>query len=178
MQDKPHSRKRKREKEEKKVSEQPKLDDSTTPILFYGRGHLFSNFTPLAFVEDLPSKEKIVWKTREHRYQASKFEFKSPMWERIHKAPTPSTAKRLGRTPGMRNDWNAIRDEVMKETIQLCIKCNPRLKEFLWSTGKRHIAEHTTADLYWGDGGHKGGGQNQLGKILMEIRDSLGSEKT
>jgi hypothetical protein len=32
--------------------------------------------------------------------------------------------------------------------------------------------EHTINDAYWGDGGN-GQGQNMLGKLLMEIRNSL-----
>lgn len=46
------------------------------------------------------------------------------------------------------------------------------LKELLLSTDNLPIIEHTNNDSYWGDGGD-GMGKNQLGQILMEVRNKL-----
>lgn len=46
------------------------------------------------------------------------------------------------------------------------------LLKVLLSTDDKMLAEHTTRDKYWGDGGD-GSGRNQLGKILVETRTLL-----
>jgi N-glycosidase YbiA len=42
----------------------------------------------------------------------------------------------------------------------------------LLSTGDSKLVEHTENDDYWGDGGD-GSGKNMLGRILMQVRESL-----
>jgi hypothetical protein len=49
---------------------------------------------------------------------------------------------------------------------------HPDLCAQLLATCDAWLAEHTTRDRYWGDGGD-GSGQNQLGRLLMQIRSKL-----
>jgi N-glycosidase YbiA len=70
----------------------------------------------------------------------------------------------------IRKDWEQIKDDVMRVVVCFKMSENPKIFKLLLSTGKQELAEHTTRDLYWGDGGD-GKGKNMLGKILMEIRD-------
>jgi predicted NAD-dependent protein-ADP-ribosyltransferase YbiA (DUF1768 family) len=49
---------------------------------------------------------------------------------------------------------------------------NPVLREKLIATGDAELIEHTKRDNVWGDGGD-GSGKNELGKILMQVRDEL-----
>jgi predicted NAD-dependent protein-ADP-ribosyltransferase YbiA (DUF1768 family) len=46
------------------------------------------------------------------------------------------------------------------------------LREVLLGTGDAAIVEHTRNDAYWGDGGD-GHGKNELGQILMRVREEL-----
>jgi N-glycosidase YbiA len=46
------------------------------------------------------------------------------------------------------------------------------LSALLLSTGDSKLVEHTENDDYWGDGGD-GSGKNMLGRILMQVRESL-----
>lgn len=52
---------------------------------------------------------------------------------------------------------------------------HPRFRRVLLSTGNALLAEHTERDHYWVDGGDRTG-QNMLGRLLMELRDSLRTE--
>ena len=38
------------------------------------------------------------------------------------------------------------------------------------------LVEHTENDAFWGDGGD-GGGRNELGRVLMAVRERLRSER-
>jgi hypothetical protein len=50
---------------------------------------------------------------------------------------------------------------------------NLDLKQMLLETGNRYLVEHTPKDKYWADGGN-GNGQNNLGIVLMMVREALG----
>lgn len=83
-------------------------------------------------------------------------------------------AAKLGRDRNkpLRIDWEACKVPIMREALLAKIEQHPRIKSILLSTGDCAIVEHTTNDAYWGDG-CDGQGQNMLGKLLMEIRNSL-----
>lgn len=82
---------------------------------------------------------------------------------------SPAEAKKFGKTVKLREDWDDVKYEIMYN-IQ-CLKYNnPNLKTLLCNTFPAHIEETN----YWGDtywGVCKGQGENNLGKILMSIRD-------
>ena len=52
---------------------------------------------------------------------------------------------------------------------------NAEYGELLLATGDAKLVEHTDNDDYWGDGGD-GSGRNELGRILMAVRDALRAE--
>lgn len=83
----------------------------------------------------------------------------------------PSQAKKLGRKIPLRKDWEEIKDTVMYEVCK--VKFNlPELKEKLIATQDAQLVEgNTWNDRYWGM--CNGYGKNQLGKILMKIREEL-----
>ena len=83
----------------------------------------------------------------------------------------PSQAKKLGRKIPLRKDWEEIKDTVMYEVCK--VKFNiPELKEKLIATQDAQLVEgNTWNDHYWGV--CNGYGKNQLGKILMKIREEL-----
>jgi N-glycosidase YbiA len=49
------------------------------------------------------------------------------------------------------------------------------LRALLLGTGGAQLIEHTENDDFWGDGGD-GSGRNELGRILMAVRDALRRE--
>ena len=128
----------------------------------------FSNFSPHQV-----SLDGRPWPTSEHRFQAQKFAG-TPYEEEIRLAPTPMDAARLGRdrTRGLRKDWYAVRDAVMREVLVAKFTQHPDLLELLLSTGDALLVEHTRNDRYWADGGD-GSGSNRLGLLLMELREQL-----
>ena len=114
-----------------------------------------------------------VWPTSEHYFQAQKFT-ETEQQETIRKVKSPMIAARMGRDrkKPLRADWEAVKDNVMREGVRAKFTQHADLREALLSTGDAVLVEHTERDSYWGDGGD-GSGQNMLGRILMEIREEL-----
>ena len=67
-------------------------------------------------------------------------------------------------------DWDYVRMNVMRKGLRAKFCENPRLKTLLLETGDRELIEDSPFDSFWGAAK---GGQNNLGKLLMELRDSL-----
>ena len=81
-------------------------------------------------------------------------------------------AKQLGRRIPLREDWNNIRIDVMRWIVKEKFSQNPALSIMLVQTGTEElIEENTWGDRFWGI--CNGIGENNLGKILMEVRSSL-----
>ncbi|MDA7977165.1 MAG: NADAR family protein [Pirellulales bacterium] len=128
----------------------------------------FSNFA--AFPIMLQGKR---WPTSEHYFQAQKF--KDPIHqEKIRKAKSPMIAARLGRDrkKKLRRDWESAKVNVMRDVVAAKFSQHSELRLLLLNTGDAKLIENTANDSYWGDGGD-GSGKNMLGRILMEVRDSL-----
>jgi ribA/ribD-fused uncharacterized protein len=121
-----------------------------------------------------------VWPTSEHWFQAQKFvdtAVEEELGEVIRREPSPMKAALIGRdrTKPRRADWEAVRDDLMREVVRAKFTQHEDIREVLLSTGDAEIVEHTANDDYWGDGGD-GSGRNMLGRILMEVRAELRSQ--
>jgi len=127
----------------------------------------FSNF----------SKHKVfiqtTWPTTEHYFQAQKF-LDMALQLKIRAAKSPMIAARMGRSRSwpLRPDWDDVKDDIMRTAIRAKVMQHADVRETLLATGDAEIAEHTSRDRYWGDGGD-GSGRNMLGRILMEVRAEL-----
>jgi ribA/ribD-fused uncharacterized protein len=176
----------------------------TDPILFYtdyGEYHCFSNYykqkTPIRLSDGSS------YATTEHAFQAAKFDYPGASKEskryakEIASVKTPNMARILGlqKTGGgyawrtklneviikyrdlgvvVRPDWSEARLEVMKNVLRAKFTQDEYCNTMLLRTGNRKIAEHTSRDSYWGDGGGDGTtGQNHLGRLLMEVREEI-----
>jgi ribA/ribD-fused uncharacterized protein len=128
----------------------------------------FSNFAP--FPIRLRGK---VWPTSEHYFQAQKFAGTEHA-EVIRKTRSPMIAARMGRDrkKPLRRDWEAVKDNIMREAVRAKFTQHPELSDLLLATGDALLVEHTDNDAYWGDAGD-GSGRNMLGRILMQVRDEL-----
>jgi len=133
----------------------------------------FSNFAPYP----IQLKGKI-WPTSEHYFQAQKFSG-TEHEEAVRLAKSPMVAARMGRSRErpLRADWEAVKDDVMREVLRAKFAQHPSLKSRLSQTGDAELVEHTTNDHCWGDGGD-GAGKNRLGQLLMEMRAELGAQLT
>ncbi len=118
-----------------------------------------------------------VWPTSEHYFQAQKFRDRS-VRKKIRKANSPMIAARMGRDRSLplRRDWESVKVEVMRKAVRAKFTQHDELRTLLLETGDAKIVEHTENDAYWGDGGD-GSGKNMLGRILMEVRDWIRSQR-
>ncbi len=85
---------------------------------------------------------------------------------------TGADAKRLGRHVNLRSDWNSVRIRIMTDIVRAKFTQNSDLKQRLLATSNEDLIEgNTWHDTFWGV--CNGQGQNNLGKILMQIRSEL-----
>ena len=130
----------------------------------------FSNFAPYSF--ELDGKR---WSTSEHYFQAQKFHG-TDYEEKIRVLDNPMEAAKMGRDRSLplRDDWEHVKDDIMRNAVYAKFSQNSELKSILLKTGSEYIVENTSNDYYWGCGTN-GTGKNMLGKILMEVREKLAS---
>ena len=84
----------------------------------------------------------------------------------------PSSAKSKGRKIKLRKDWEQIKFHVMYNICVAKFLQNPDLKEKLLATGDELLEEgNTWGDKVWGT--VNGKGENNLGKILMDVREFI-----
>lgn len=147
---------------------------NSCPIYFYKTSDpygCFSNFSPHRIYLDGQN-----WLTVEHYYQAQKFIGTADVdvIPLIQGATTPVTAAMLGRdgdrTP--RPDWNAVKFDIMAKAVLTKFLSHLDIQAVLLATGDRLIIENSPTDYYWGCGLDRTG-QNQLGKILMQVRTEI-----
>ncbi len=141
------------------------------PVRFYKLADPYGEFSNFArFPFEMDSK---VWPTSEHYFQAKKF-VDAEHQDAIRAAKSAMIAARMGRSRKrpLRPDWEAVKIQVMREAVFAKFSQNEELKTLLLGTGDAELIEHTTRDHFWGDGGD-GSGKNMLGRILMEVRETL-----
>ena len=142
---------------------------------FDGKYAFLSNFysSPIT-----PFNDGIVYPTVEHAFQAYKTTDINKRKE-IAAQPTPGKAKHLGRHVEIRDDWQEIRINVMYTALKEKFK-DLELRTKLLSTGNAELIEgNTWSDNFWGDCHcpkcRDIKGENNLGKLLMKIREDYKS---
>jgi len=84
----------------------------------------------------------------------------------------PSQAKRKGRQVKLRKSWDSMKFDIMYEICYAKFSQNIGLRFKLLSTGNEYLEEgNDWGDTIWGT--VNGKGQNNLGKILMRVREEL-----
>lgn len=74
----------------------------------------------------------------------------------------------------LRSDWEEVKLDVMRDVVFAKFFQNPELAKRLLATGGSNLIEgNNWHDTFWGVDSETGEGQNNLGKILMEIRAEL-----
>ena len=106
----------------------------------------------------------------EYEYQAAKTD-EPHQKDWIRSARTPGEAKRRGRRVHMRSDWEQVKVDVMLFLLRMKFSI-PELKQKLLETGDTELTEgNTWGDTFWGV--CNGVGENNLGKLLMKVREEL-----
>lgn len=85
---------------------------------------------------------------------------------------SPGQAKKLGRKVDLREDWETVKIDVMRDVLKSKFSLNFELREKLIATNDVELIEgNHWNDRFWGV--CRGKGQNHLGKLLMELREIL-----
>lgn len=135
--------------------------------IFDGKYAFLSNFHEVSVYYD-----GRVYGSSEAAYQAQKAVKFDDAWEFTKYAPLK--AKRMGRKIEIRLDWAAVRVAFMRDILFAKFFQNPALAERLLATGNCKLVEgNYWHDTFWGVDSETGEGQNNLGKLLMEIREEL-----
>lgn len=131
----------------------------------------FSNFSPHPI-----QVEGSYWQTVEHYYQAQKFVGTENVGliAVIRETQTPMDAATIGRdrTRKLRPDWEQVKQYVMWQGVLTKFLTHTDIQAILLATGDELIVEDSPTDYYWGCGQNKTG-QNQLGQILMNVRQEV-----
>ena len=118
--------------------------------------------------------EGIDYMSSEHAYQAAKTIVPDDR-AMIVRTRTASGAKRMGKYVTMREGWGDMKIPIMRQIVLSKFTINEGLRNLLlWTRDKPLVEYNSWGDTFWGVS--HGKGSNNLGKILMSVRDEL-SEK-
>lgn len=147
-------------------------------IYFQSRGfpefRFLSNFHVAPFSPPAPENyaSPVVYQTVEHYYQASKATNVND-FRHVMAAQHPAEAMRRGRLIKVPTGWELMKIDVMTRAVRMKFQQNKGLAEMLLATEGFELAEYAPwGDTFWGVGKYYVG-ENNLGKILMQIRDEL-----
>ena len=135
---------------------------------FRGDFRFLSNFYPAQV-----HYAGLTYPTVENAYQAAKTLNEEIRAEFVNM--TPSEAKKFGKILDVSDDWEDRKLEVMAQLLRQKFS-SPDLSELLKLTSGYELVEgNTWGDTFWGV--CNGKGRNHLGKLLMDTRDWLDSDR-
>lgn len=133
----------------------------------------FSNFEP--FEEPL-RYDKYVFTTPESFFQAMKSE-KHGYRLMVSAFTIPGKAKRAGKRVELRPDWEEIKLDVMESALRYKFQPGTKWHERLMQDDEEIVEFNVWCDNFWGNCTCETcteiPGQNQLGKLLMKIRQEF-----
>ncbi len=151
---------------------------------FEGRYRFLSNFYPVEIEHQgikYPSVEHfyVAMKVNDQQLINGKYYTPGDFREMIASIPDPGKIKRIGRSAKLRSDWDQQKLKVMNWGVRQKFKQEP-FKEMLLATGDQLLVEGN----YWHDNVFGScncdkcgdSGENNLGKILMDVRNELKSK--
>ena len=178
------------------ITEEPKkkrklkkvFDEKDLPILFHGAGEDKGPYKFLDNQAEYPIQiESKQYPTVEHYFQSMKAsEFgDQEILDKIAKTPSGKAVKALGKKVKnfIKEQWDSRRLEIMARGVKAKFVQHPELQKQLLETGEKQIGEADARNTFWGIGTSaatelskdpsKWKGQNQLGKILMNLRSEF-----
>jgi len=157
-------------------------------ILFHAAGEDKGPYRTFSNMAEYPVQiEDKRYPTVEHYFQAMKAqEFNDKdMLQKIMETPSAKAVKALGKKVKnfVKEKWDSERLDIMKRAVRAKFVQHPELQKQLVETQNKPIGDADARDLYWGIGTsentdksrnpEKWKGQNQLGKIMMSLRDEF-----
>ena len=130
---------------------------------FDGEYRFLSNFyeTPILY-------NGITYRNTEAAFQAQKCTDRAQEFADL----SAGEAKRLGRKVTLRPDWNDVRISIMHDIVRAKFDQHKDLRDKLLATHDKKLIEgNYWNDCFWGVCMNRG--ENNLGKILMLVRDEL-----
>jgi ribA/ribD-fused uncharacterized protein len=142
---------------------------------FRGEHYFLSNFYPSPV-----DYEGMAYPTVEHAYQAAKTADVA-IRQKVQQAKTPAAAKAMGKKIPQPPDWRSYNLQLMEDLILQKFTRYPDLRELLLATGTAELIEgNTWNDRFFGMTQDKKTGEwhghNELGKMLMRVREKLRGE--
>lgn len=117
------------------------------------------------------------YKNAEAAFQAQKVPGHEAEFSQLSGYGAKSLGRKIRMSPQRVAEWNNQRINVMREIIRAKFNVNPELKEQLLATGDAELVEtREHGDIFWGVDKTTGRGANNLGKLLMELRDQYRQE--
>ncbi len=132
---------------------------------FRGEYAFLSNFweAPVLYQDLIYGSNEAAFQAQKCRTQYEKYAFTEMR---------PARAKKEGRMVDLRSDWEAVKVTVMEEIVRAKFTQNEDLKWRLLTTGDACLEEgNTWHDTFWGVDLKTRKGKNNLGKILMKVRN-------
>lgn len=141
---------------------------------FRGEFRFLSNFFPATVVMD-----GLRFTDTEAAFQSQKEPEKAHMFEGLD----PATTKAMGRKANLREDWDEVKNDVMRRVVRLKFEQNTDLRKRLIDTDDAVLIEgNNWHDNYWGactcEGCERKKGKNMLGNILMELRSEFQKQES
>lgn len=153
--------------------------DTDSQVFFYEQDfYVLSNFS--AFCVHWRGKPFF---TSEHAYHWARFELPNGrgvlLQDCVQRASSAHNAFKFAQEekPKQREDWDAVKVDTMREILRAKADQHEYVRRKLLATGDRELIEDSWRDDYWGWGPNRDG-QNMLGKLWMEIRAELRTERS
>ena len=137
------------------------------PITSFSGEYDFLSNMFICLLVDMDGAE---YRSSEHYYQSHKTLDNRERYL-IQTISTPMHSRTLGRRCELRPDWNDVKNQVMETALRLKFN-NEYLRNKLIETYPHDLVEGN----YWGDtywGVYNGKGKNELGQLLMKIRNEF-----
>lgn len=135
---------------------------------FQGQYRWLSNFAPVSIIID-----GIEYPSVEHAYMSAKSN--DLEWKKFcsDKNNTPGQVKKNSRGIKLRIDWENIKLSIMEDCLKQKYSQEPYMTKLI-DTGDEYIQEgNRWNDKFWGVCLKTNTGENNLGKLIMKIRDNL-----
>ena len=136
---------------------------------FSGKYEFLSNFS---YMNPHISYDGVEYGSVERAFQAAKIpDSQKELRRQFCLAQSNKDAKQLGKQVPLRPDWESIKVDIMYDLLKQKF-APPYMRQLLLDTKDAELIEcNTWGDTFWGV--YKGKGNNQLGKLLMKVREEI-----
>lgn len=152
--------------------------DNDNQIFFYENDfYVFSNFSSFTLEWKglrFDTSEAVYHYEKFMHYEGAPISLLEKTRKLIHTAKSAHEAYRLAYLYRdlRRPDWNDVKVNVMRGILRAKVNQHEYVKKKLLASGDRELIEDSWRDNFWGWGPNRDG-QNQLGKLWMEIRQEI-----